>query len=116
MQFRHVLYGPVYKVLGNDKPETMPVLTVLGVEYPINILNKTVGVDLAGDIDIETSRPMAAAMVGDILDQGLQLSDLDQAVLTMDGKNYEITSHKPAPTTSGEADGEVYMFLERIAE
>lgn len=113
MLYAETLYRPIYRLQG--RPVT---LTVNGVDYPapglppLRFLDKTAGAALGGPIEIETTRPAAVALVGDLAKLGLTPDNLDRAILLLNNKRWLITSHKLMQSPSGEADGEVYMFLE----
>lgn|SRR4051812_25853154 len=115
MLWAPILYNPVYRIQGR-----LAVLTSHSVDYPrptdrpFRVLDKTAGVSLTGGtVEIESLRPAAIALMSDIVAFGLDLdNDIDGANLLLNDKNWLITSHKSMPSPSGEADGELYMFLE----
>lgn len=113
MQYSRVQLRPIYRIQG-----VSVALTVGGITYPrpgnppLKFLDKTSGISLGGPVEIETIRPAACAIVADILALGLTLDQLDDAALTMNSKDWVVTSTKPMTSPAGENDGEVYMFLE----
>lgn len=101
---------PIYKTQG-----VLVTLTVGATVYPnIRALDKTSGITLAGPIELETTRPMAAFMAADLVALGFSIGDgdIDQGRILMNGKNWNITSTKPMPSPQGYNDGELYAYLE----
>lgn len=96
------------------------MLTIAGIDFPqvgqrpLIALDKTAGTELAGITDVETTRPAAVFRVTNLSDLGISLDDLDDALLTMNGVQRRITSHKPMPAPTGQGAGEVYCFLEGV--
>lgn len=109
MDFNSVLLGPNYELFGVDV-----VLTISGQTYPTTFIDKTAGASLGGPVEIETTRPAATARVADLILLGLTVDDLEEAAVAMNGNNWRVMSTRPVPSPNGEADGEVYMFLQKI--
>jgi hypothetical protein len=117
MNYSRVQLGPIYRTHG-----VPVVLTVGGVDYPspgapsLRFMDKTAGIALAGPgIEIEASRPAAAARVADINALGLTVDQLERQTVLMNSRNFRIMTIKPMPSPMGEDDGEVYLFLERLS-
>jgi hypothetical protein len=116
MNYNRVSLGPIYRTHG-----VPVVLTVAGIDYPapgdppLKFMDITSGVGLTGPVEVETTRPAAAARVSDINALGLNIDQLERQTLLMNAKNYRIMTIKPMSSPNGEDDGEVYFFLERIS-
>lgn len=119
MNYSRISLRRNYRLLG------VPVeLDISGTVYPqpgqpeLRAIEMSEGVDLGGPIAVETARPMASIMAQSLIDLGLSIDDLnlnmDECILTMNGKSRNVTSAKPMPSPSGENDGEIMLFLELV--
>lgn len=118
---RRLLYGPAYRTHG---VAAAIVLTNGAVYDDLTARDFTSGVAVPGEVEIESVRPAAGFMAGDLIERGIALADLDGAVLTLTPPDkiqggtatfWRVGSHRPMPSPNGIADGEVYLLLESIS-
>ncbi|RWM32273.1 MAG: hypothetical protein EOR77_21615 [Mesorhizobium sp.] len=90
------------------------VLTVACGNPPetIRAIDKTVGqlVNFKG-VDVATIGPSACVRVSELAEKGLAADDVDDGVLTLNGKDWTIISHEAIPAPTGEAGGELRLML-----
>lgn len=112
LDYRSFSLDPIYVAQG-----VPAVLAPRGTgPVAITALDKTAGVALPsgnGGIEIETVRPAAVVIAGDLADLGVTLDQLDRGTITLNGQAWQILSHRPMPSPAGAADGEVYLILEK---
>lgn len=98
-----------YKLMGVDArlhPSTGKASAVL------RVLDKTRGASVAFQmLSVETLGPAARVRAKELAEQSLEMTDLDEARLDMNGTTWRVESCRPLPTPGGEADGEVLMLL-----
>jgi hypothetical protein len=116
INFATMLYRPIFDrlgivaklVLATGTFDTMPNGT------PLIALDKTMGVPLSvgsGTI-LETVVPVVEFMMMDLTALGVSKGDLDGGEVTVNGKTWNVVSHRMNPSHSGEADGTVFLLLE----
>jgi hypothetical protein len=114
LDYASVLLGPIYRLQG--APVTLTIgansYTALPSGAPLRVLDKTSGIALAGPIEIETTRPVAMLRASDLAALSIDPDTLDGGTLNLNGKNWQITSHRAVPTPDGYSGGEVYAILE----
>ena len=81
-------------------------------------LDKSAGIAVShpGDISIQSLTPACVVRVAALTEAGATAADLEDAELSMNGKNWTVKAARPRPSPTGEANGELYCFLEEIAE
>ena len=62
-------------------------------------------------IDVKTIRPAAIVRMRELTDLGLGREDLEDAALELNSKLWRVKAYMPKPGPSGEANGELYLFL-----
>lgn len=109
MDITQILYKPLYASFGVDAF----VRCVYGDSFLLRAIDMTSGVEVSdnGNVDVKTIRPAAALLVSDLSEAGLERADLEDAALEMSGKIWRVTAVLPKPAPTGEADGELYLFL-----
>ncbi len=108
LELRDLLFGPQYATWG--VPAT---LTVNGTDFAIQAIDQTVGVVLPGALaEIETVRPVASILAGDLADLAIGPDDVDGGTIALNAKTWRINTHRMMPTPAGEADGEIWLLLE----
>ena len=109
IDFSTALYGPLYSVFGVDAV----VRCLYSGTFSVRVIDQTSGVEVSdnGNVDVKTIRPAAAVRMQELAEVGLERSDLDDAALEMGGKIWRIKATMPKPAPTGEADGELYLFL-----
>lgn len=117
LNFSTLLYRPIFDRLAVTAKLTLAdgrVFDTMPNGQPLVALDKTVGVALpqATGIALETLTPMAEFMMVDLLALGLTADDLDEGVLELNSKTWDILAHRMNPSNSGESDGTVYVLLE----
>jgi hypothetical protein len=76
-------------------------------------MDMTAGATLdGGGVSLETVKPLALLIRGDLDERGILLEQLDDGSITLNGKSWTIKAHRMQPSTNGEADGEVALMLE----
>ena len=107
LDYNALLFAPLFDTLGVDG-----TLTVGGdPAVDLRMIDKTKGVEVEDHVGLMTVRPMALARVADLTDLGLAVSDLDGAIVSLNGANWTVKAAKPRPNPSGEAGGVVEMYL-----
>jgi hypothetical protein len=97
-EYRYSFFGPQYAVYGR------PAVLQLGVGTFEDLV--------AIDIVLETVRPHARMLRGDLDDRGILVEQLDGGSIALNGKVWTIMAHQAKPSPNGEADGEVWLMLE----
>jgi hypothetical protein len=108
IDFSTLLYAPIYDSFG--VPAT--ILCLYGARFDVTVIDKTSGVEVFdGTGSIKTIRPAAVMRVSELTALGLSQRDLEGVSIELSGKIWRVkaTMLKPAPT--GEAGGELYLFL-----
>jgi hypothetical protein len=77
------------------------------------VIDRTSGVEVTegSSIDVKTIRPAAVVRMRELTDLGLAREDLEDAALDLNGKLWRVKATMPKPAPTGEADGELYLFL-----
>ncbi|MES0176870.1 hypothetical protein [Mesorhizobium sp. M0006] len=115
MDYTSLLYAPVYAVLG-----VPAVLTLCGGQPPMTLMamDKTAGVVVGGGgrfgSEVETIAPAAAVQATDLAD--IDLADLRNASLEMNGKTWTVRNHQMKPSPNGEGKGEIWLLLSEESE
>lgn len=113
MDYRSVLYDPVYQIEGVGAKLTLASGQVFD---GLTAIDKTAGVQLPGPLaEVETLRPVASMLVGDLLDTGIDPDALDDATLELNDRVWKVNSTRYMPSPAGQADGEIYLLLEGTA-
>ena len=104
-----MLHGPHYAAWG--------VVALLqldtGTYDDLVMIDMTAGVSLPGPIDIQTVRPAALVLAGELDDRGILPSQLDGGSLALNGKSWKIIAHQMKPSPNGDLDGEIALLLEK---
>ncbi len=95
------------------------VLTIACGDVPMALraIDKTMGVELGGAKDqrnrfsseVETVEPGATVRAADLT--GIDLADLRDASLEINGKTWIVRNHRMRPSPTGEGTGEVLLLL-----
>jgi hypothetical protein len=62
-------------------------------------------------VDVKTIRPAAIIRMRELADRGLSRDDLEDALIELNGKLWRVKATMPKPAPTGEADGELCLFL-----
>jgi hypothetical protein len=109
IDFSSLLYAPIYRVFG-----VQAIFTCLyGERVELTIIDQTGGVEVAdaSAIDIKTIRPAVTIRAADLAAQGFDATDLEDAQLVLGDRAWKVKATMPKPAPSGEAEGELYLFL-----
>lgn len=115
---RSVLYGPIYATEG------VPAHLVLADGTPVLglvALDLTRGIVLDDLIDVQTVRPAACFLTGDLFDRGIGLDELVGASLTLTplygaaSGPWVINAHRKRESSNGISDGEILVLLEGVS-
>lgn len=90
------------------------LLAGTGGAITLTVIDKTAGVEraLMGALDISTLEPAAIVRMSELTANGLSRADLKGASITFNSKTWLIVSIEAKPVPSGEAAGELFLFLE----
>jgi hypothetical protein len=99
IDFAALLYAPIYKAFG--VPATFTCL--YGDRIELAVIDQTGGVEVAdaSSIDIKTIRPAVT----------IRLADLEDSQLVLGDRVWWVKATMPKPAPTGEAEGELYLFL-----
>lgn len=109
IDFASLLYGPVYDAFGISAV----LVTDSGQSYAVNVIDKTSGIEVEqkGGTMLMTVRPAAFVRACDLQALGLKASDLDDAELTMNDRQWTVKAVKPLPALRGTYDGQFALIL-----
>lgn len=104
-----LLYEPLYAMFGTDAV----VRCTYGGAFAVRVIDLTSGVEVSegSGLDIKSIRPAAAVMVSELTSVGLARADLEDALIEINNKLWKVKATMPKPSPSGEASGELYLFL-----
>jgi hypothetical protein len=97
----------LYRLWGVDAELTPEV----GSPLTLRVIDKTAGVEVFDMNGTPSLRPAAQVRVSEIDDAAIARSELPGAILDMNGKRWRIESTGPMPTTKGEAQGQLMLYL-----
>lgn len=108
------MYDAVYAHYGVEAVLTMPGTDGDVLEF--TAIDITGGISVGGDdragrfqSEIATLEPAAAVRASDLAT--IDLEDLPEATLLINGKTWTVRGTAPKPSPNGEASGEVYLML-----
>ena len=109
MDLNDLLYRPLYSIFGCQAV----IRCLYGDAFEIRLIDKTSGVEVTegSGVDVKTIRPAAVLRMRELTGLGLSREDLDEAVLELNGRLWRVKATMPKPAPTGEADGELYLFL-----
>jgi hypothetical protein len=107
MDFQSLLFDPIYAAMG------VPARFYFdGGELTLVVLDKTSGIDVGTDVNVQTLAPAIIARVQDFKENDFSPDDVIAGNVTLNGFTWTILSRKYKPTLKGQNDGEVLFFLE----
>jgi hypothetical protein len=109
MDYAAILYDPLYASFGTDAV----IRCLYSDAFPIRAIDCTSGIEVTENsgIDVKTIRPAAIVRMRELTDVGLGRDDLEDAALELNDKLWRVKASMPKPGPSGEANGELYLFL-----
>lgn len=116
VDFDALLYDPAYAVFGEDAVLTLA--DTAGTEINLTAIDKTAGIVVGANnrfnadrfnTEVDTIAPAAIVRAPDLA--GVQLADLAQATLALNGKTWTVVNHAARPSPKGEAAGEILLIL-----
>lgn len=107
LDWKALLYDPVYAVLSVDA-----VLMIDSNEHEFKVMDKTAPVEVGENIETLTFFPYCTVRAKDLLDADVDLDELDDQVITFNGKSWKIKNHQVNQAPTGQAQGEIRMTLE----
>ena len=109
MDYTQLLYAPLYDTFGADAV----IRCLYSDAFPIRAIDCTSGIKVTegSGIDVKTIRPAAIVRMRELTDLGLGREDLEDAALELNNKLWWVRASMPKPGPSGEANGELYLFL-----
>jgi hypothetical protein len=109
IDFAALLYAPIYKAFG--VPATFTCL--YGDRIELAVIDQTGGVEVAdaSSIDIKTIRPAVTIRLADLVEKGFDAADLEDSQLVLGDRVWWVKATMPKPAPTGEAEGELYLFL-----
>ena len=106
--FTSLLYKPLF-----DRLAVPAVLSLDSGDYPITVLDQTIGQSLEeSGIAVQTMSPLAQLMMADLTALGINPDDLDGRTIAMNGRTWDIVSHRFNGTPGGIGDGTLHLVLE----
>lgn len=111
IDFTSLLLGPVYAAFGCEAE----FVTEDGATVSVTAIDKSSGVAVGTEAEVQTIRPAAVVRAADLEAAGVTAEDLNDASLTMNGKTWRVEACQPRPSPNGEGDGEVYAYLIEVA-
>lgn len=103
-------YDVIYSTLGVDGE-----ITVSETQGPLalRVIDKSAGIPIGDPQNGEVVRmvPAATARVAELAERGLSAAGVDGATLDMNGETWSIESHGFAPAPTGQAAGEIVLYL-----
>ena len=109
MDYTQLLYAPLYDTFGADAV----IRCLYSDAFPIRAIDCTSGIEVTegSGIDVKTIRPAAIVRMRELSDLGFGREDLEGAALELNNKLWCVKATMPKPAPTGEADGELYLFL-----
>jgi len=109
MDYAAILYDPLYASFATDAL----IRCLYSDAFPIRAIDCTSGIEVTegSGIDVKTVRPAAIVRMRELTDLGLGREDLEDAALELNDKLWRVKASMPKPGPSGEANGELYLFL-----
>lgn len=108
-----MLYDPVYATLGVEAVLTLPGTD--GAEIELTALDKTSGVVVGSDVEVQTVEPAAVVRHTELsASEGFSLSQLRDSSLLMNGKTWKVRNYSLRPAPTGEEQGEVMLLLTEL--
>lgn len=109
MDYAAILYDPLYASFGTDAV----IRCLYSDAFSIRAIDCTSGIEVTegSGIDVKTIRPAAIVRMRELIDLGLGREDLEDAALELNDKLWRVKASMPKPGPSGEANGELYLFL-----
>ena len=109
MDYTQLLYAPLYDTFGADAV----IRCLYSDAFPIRAIDCTSGIEVTegSGIDVKTIRPAAIVRMRELAERGLSRDDLEDAAIELNGKLWRVKACMPKPGPSGEANGELYLFL-----
>ena len=109
MDLNDLLYRPLYGIFGVDAV----IRCLYGDVFAIRVIDRTSGVEVTegSGIDVKTIRPAAVLRMRELTNLGLAREDIEDATLDLNGRLWRVKATMPKPAPTGEADGELYLFL-----
>ena len=109
MDYTQLLYAPLYDTFGADAV----IRCLYSDAFPIRAIDCTSGIEVTegSGVDVKTIRPAAIVRMRELTDLGLGREDLEDAALELNDKLWRVKASMPKPGPSGEANGELYIFL-----
>ncbi|RWO35922.1 MAG: hypothetical protein EOS11_33320 [Mesorhizobium sp.] len=110
VDFDALLFDPVHTVLG--EAATLTLDDTAGTTVELSALDETSGVEVLEGPSISTIRPAATVRTSELAEKGIAVADLQDAALTLNGKDWTVVSHHYLPTPKGEAQAQIRLVLE----
>ena len=109
MDLASLLYDPLYATFGSDAM----IRCLFSDAFPIRAIDCTSGIEVTegSGVEVKTIRPAAIVRMRELAELGLSRDDLEDAALDLNEKIWRVKASMPKPGPSGEAQGELYLFL-----
>lgn len=109
IDYAAILYDPLYASFGTDAV----IRCLYSDAFPIRAIDCTSGIEVTegSGIDMKTIRPAAIVRMRELAERGLSRDDLEDALLELNGNIWRVKATMPKPAPTGEADGELCLFL-----
>jgi hypothetical protein len=101
-------YDPIYSVLGVEAI----VSSSGGQSATVTAIDKTNGVSITdARTFIDTIRPVAVVRAAELTQNSIEVSDLPEGAIDINGQSWRIKSFRLKPAPTGSSDGEVELIL-----
>ena len=109
MDYTQLLYAPLYETFGVDAS----IRCLYEDTFDLRAIDCTSGIAVTegSGVDVKTIRPAAIIRMRELAERGLSRDDLEDAAIELNGKLWRVKASMPKPGPSGEANGELYLFL-----
>lgn len=99
-------FRTLYRLWGVDAE-----LAIDSNTYTVRVIDKTAGVEAVDMNGVATIRPAAQVRVSDLGAASIARGDLSGSMIEMNGKTWRIEGTAPMPTTRGEGQGQLLLYL-----
>lgn len=102
-------YDAIYARIG--VPSTLTIDDTAMSELPLKVIDKTIGVVVGDGVGVTTIRPACDVRAAEFFGLDLERGDLSNAAISFNAKAWDVMDHEMRPALTGEAEGEIRLFL-----
>ena len=112
LEYQALLFNPIYYDLA--VPATLT--TTWGSSLSVSVIDHTAGVTLTDRMSVESIRPVVRVRGTELTQNAIQVADLPNSQITVNGQSWRIKATRTMPAPTGELVGEVMLILLSEAE